>query len=312
MKILLVTNMFPTVDRPDWGTFVLHQVQSLRDLGHDVDIVNIRGYRSRLAYVRGAWEVVTRRWCTRYDVVHAHYGLSGYPALLCWRTPLVITLHGSDALLGGLHGVVNTLVCRWADAVITVARHMADRISTRVIPCGVDLQVFRPMDRREARDRLNLPDDRRFILFPFDPRRAVKRYDRAKAVEVELQRRGYAAELLVATGIPNDQMPWCYSAADVMLLCSDREGSPTSVKEALACNLPVVSTDVGDVADILDGIRGVAIADGDAGSLADAIESVLCEKHRSNFDGRTAMERYGQSHLTRQIVEVYEQLTSGR
>jgi teichuronic acid biosynthesis glycosyltransferase TuaC len=102
-------------------------------------------------------------------------------------------------------------------------------------------------------------------------------------------------------------MPWCYSAADAMLLCSDREGSPTSVKEALACNLPVVATDVGDIYEILDGITGTRICAHDVGVIARSLREVL-NTPRTEFQGRAAMARYDQTVTVEKILAVYNEV----
>jgi len=108
------------------------------------------------------------------------------------------------------------------------------------------------------------------------------------------------------------EMPWHYSAADAMILCSDSEGSPTAVKEALACNLPVVSTDVGDVKDILRGIAGVEITAQAPAALATALKRVLLPPADFVFDGRAAMQRYGQQITGEAIVRVYQKAMEKR
>ena len=105
-------------------------------------------------------------------------------------------------------------------------------------------------------------------------------------------------------------MPWCYSAADAMLLCSDYEGSPTSIKEALACNLPVVATEVGDVGELLSGIAGTRICPPDAGTIARNLREVLDWSRSSEFRGRAAMARYDQALTVEKIVGVYADVLS--
>src|SRR5262245_40709716 len=103
MKVLFVTNMYPTPQRPGLGAFVWQQAEQLRRSGHVVDVVNILGFRSKLNYLKGAVDVVRRTRTTHYDVVHAHYGLTAIPAWFRLHAPLVVTLHGS-CLLGTLPG----------------------------------------------------------------------------------------------------------------------------------------------------------------------------------------------------------------
>src|SRR5262249_14712379 len=224
--------MYPSPERPGYGTFVWQQAEQFRQFGHTVDVINILGFRSKLNYLKGALEVLRKTRRTVYDVVHAHYGLSAFPAWFRLRAPLVMTLHGGDVLGGSFENFCSWGIWRFTDAVIVVSEQMRRQIPGIVIPCGVDLKVFRPYDRDEARARLGWPKDKYLILFPFDPARIVKRYDLAKAAVEQVVQAGVGAELVTVFSVENREMPWYYSAADAMLLCSNREGSPTSIKEA--------------------------------------------------------------------------------
>jgi len=299
--------MYPNLERPGFGAFVWQQAEQLRRLGHVVDVVNILGFQSKLNYLKGALEVVGKTRQVAYDVVHAHYGQSAVPACFRSKAPLVVTLHGSDVLKGGLfQSICSRVISNFVDAVIVVSEEMRRWIPGFVIPCGVDLNVFRPYDRGDARDRLRLQKDKYLVLFPFDPGRSVKRYDLAQAVVERAVRDGLDAELVTVFAVTNDEMPWYYSAADAMLLCSDSEGSPTSVKEALACNLPVVATDVGDVREIMRGITGTRICTRDVGALAHGLREALYMSRRGVFEGRSAMRRYDQASTMKKIINVYD------
>ena len=283
------------------------QVEQLRNFGHTVDIVNIMGFQSRINYLKAAFEVLQRTSREVFDIVHSHYGYSAFPALFRLQAPLVITLHGSDVLGNRFEKLCTWGVTRFADAVIIVSEEMKRRIPGIVIPSGVDLNVFKPYSRDEARARLGWLKDRYLVLFPFDPKRAVKRYDLAKAAVEQLVREGTNVELVPVFNVTNSEMPWYYSAADAMLLCSDREGSPTSVKEALACNLPVVATDVGDICEILNGITGTWICAHDVGAIADSLRKVLYAP-RAEFEARGAMARYDQALTVKKILVVYNEV----
>jgi glycosyltransferase involved in cell wall biosynthesis len=297
--------MYPGPERPAYGTFIRQQAEQLRHIGHTVDVVNILGFRSKLNYLKGTLEVLRKTRRRAYDIVHAHYGFSAFPAWFRLQTPLVITLHGSDVLGSKLESLCSRGISRVADAVIVVSEEMRRRIPGIVIPCGVDLDVFKPYNRAEARARLGWPQDRYLILFPFDPARLVKRYDLAKAAVAQLVEEGVDATLVTVSSVANREMPWYYSAADVMLLCSDREGSPTSVKEALACNLPVVTTDVGDVRELLSGIAGIRICTQEVGTIARNLREVRETAWSGKFEGRVAMARYDQAIIVEKIVSVY-------
>ncbi len=284
MRILFVTNMYPTPERPGYGAFVRQQAEQLRRFGHTVDVINILGFRSRLHYLKGALDVLRRTRTTPYDVVHAHYGLTALPAWFRLHAPLVV---------------------------IVVSEEMRQLIPGIVIPCGVDLDLFRPFDRGQARARLGWPSDTYLILFPFDPRRRVKRYDLARAAVDRLTEEGIAAELITVFGVDNREMPWHYSAADAMILCSDSEGSPTSVKEALACDLPVVATDVGDVREILRGVPGTWLCTRDVGDIARSLREALTVSRTGRFERRAAMAKYNQALTVAKIIDVYHTVLAG-
>jgi teichuronic acid biosynthesis glycosyltransferase TuaC len=308
LRILVVTAMYPHPGNVGSGAFVMQQVEQIRALGHQVDVLHFPGYRSRLEYLKAAAEVSRRTHRERYDVLHAHYGVTGLVALFRSAIPLVVSLHGSDALVGWHEPLISRIVCKLADATIVASRKIADRIPGEIIPCGVDLSVFEPKPKAEARRRLNLESRRKYILFPFNPARSIKRFDLASAAVAKLAQEGLDVELVTVSKIPNGEMPWHYSASDTMILCSDSEGSPTAVKEALACNLPVVSTDVGDMREITRGVVGVEIAAQTPDSLARCLKRVLYPPTGFVFNGRAAMERYSQSKTAEAILRVYRRV----
>ena len=312
LRILFVTAMYPHAGHEASGAFVMQQAEQLRALQHQVDVLHFHGYRSKLEYIKGALEVRRRTRRAKYDVVHAHYGVTGIAAIFRSATPLVITLHGSDVLLGRLEPMISRFVCHCADATIAVSKKIAAKIPGEIIPCGVDVKAFEPRERSEARKRLGLSSAKKYVLFPFSPERRVKRFDLAAAAVNCLAGDDPDLELLTISKVPNAEMPWYYSAADAMILCSDSEGSPTAVKEALACNLPVVSTDVGDVLEIVQGIAGVQICEQTAGSLADGLKKVLAPPAGFVFDGRSAMRRYSQELIIQAILQVYRRAIQER
>ncbi|NEU97925.1 glycosyltransferase family 4 protein [Bradyrhizobium sp. UFLA 03-164] len=310
MRILCVTNMYPSPQRPGSGAFVYQQVEQLRRFGHTVDVINMVGSQSKLNYLKGTVDVVRMTGATTYDIVHAHYGYSAFPAMFRLRAPLVITLHGTDVLGNILERLSTRFVSHFADAVVVVSEEMRRRVPGIVIPCGVNLGVFKPYDRNEARARLQWPNDKFVVLFPFDPTRPEKRYDLARASIDRLVQEGVDAQLMTVTNVPNEEMPWYYSAANALLLSSDYEGSPTSIKEALACNLPVVSTNVGDVREQLNGIAGTQICPPDAGTIARSLREAFDWSLNGEFQGRAAVVRYDQAFTVERIIGVYTDVIS--
>ena len=228
---------------------------------------------------------VLRRSCDSYDVVHANFGLTAPHALAQIRLPVVVSLWGTD--LFGPYGWVSRRVGRYADAVIVMSEAMADAVDydCDVIPHGVDLDLFRPMDQEAACREVGWDSDRANVLFPYDEERSVTNYPLAeRVVDAARDRVDRPVELQTLTGASHERVATYMNAADALLLTSNWEGSPNSVKEALACNLPVVGRPVGDVPERLDGVEPSAVGENEA-ELADGLVDVLRADTRSN--GRT-------------------------
>lgn len=317
-RVLMVTVEWP---REAWGGtahFIVRQVEYLRAAGLEVDVHDFVGARDPRNYVR-AWRDVRRRIKTgRYDLVHAQFGQSALAAIPC-PLPLVVTLRGDD-LLGALHDTeghmtpagrllswVTRFATRRADAVIVVAEHMKAKldsgIEADVIPSGLNLELFRPMPQQEARRTAELPLDKKLVLFVGAPDLARKRYGLAReAVNLVAQR--MPVELVLGWGVPHSKMPLLMNACDALIFTSLQEGSPNAVKEALACNLPVVSVPVGDVGDRMRGVTGGELcADDRPETIAAALERVLRAGIRSN--GRTAVETLDERFQAQRVIDVY-------
>jgi glycosyltransferase involved in cell wall biosynthesis len=320
-RVLVVTNMWPREDRPAFGAFVRAQVEALREIGLDIAVHVIEGDRGAGAYA-GDVPVLRREVRRRRpDVVHAHYGLSGWTA--AWQpAPLIVSFCGDDLLGtpapgGGLtvRSRAGVAMSRWAArkaaAIICKSAGLAaalprdeDRRRAHVIPNGVDASRFHPGDRAESRHRLGFDPGEELVLFPQDPRQALqKRFDLAEAAMAELRRRRPAARLLQVSGVPHAEMPDYYRAADCLLLTSRSEGSPNVVKEALASGLPVVSVDVGDVRAWVERSAGGLIAGDDPAELAGAMDLVLSSGTPVN--PAPLLDELDQRAVARRVAAVY-------
>lgn len=287
------------------------QVETLREAGVEVDTlvppgshgVAGRESRSPVDYLR-FFPQVFRRSLDGYDLIHANFGLTAPMALAQVRLPVVLSLWGSD--LHGEFGWLSRLCARWCDAVVVMSEAMADELDRdcHVVPHGIDFEKFRPEPKADARARLDWDEDARHVLFPYAPDRTIKNFPRAeRVVERARERLDSPVRLQTVSGVSHDEIPTYMNAADVLLLTSDAEGSPNTVKEALACNLPVVSTRVGDVPERLDGVRPSAVCDDDA-DLADALADVLSNPRRSN--GREAVRDLRLERTGARLRDVYE------
>ncbi len=165
------------------------------------------------------------------------------------------------------------------------------------------------MPLEEARERLNFSQDKRLILFAADPCNPVKRYTLAKEA-VEKLKEDFSVELIAARAVPHSLMPIYMSACDALLLTSLHEGSPNVVKEALACNLPVVSVDVGDVRDRLHEIEGCVVCANDSPeTIAQGLAQVFIRQQR--VSGREAVRHLDEKLLVEKLISVYEQAVAG-
>jgi glycosyltransferase involved in cell wall biosynthesis len=295
--------------------FFQHQVQALRERGVTQRTLAVPDpgktrdgtpdTRSVLDYVR-LYLRVLRQARTDYDLVHANYGLTAPAALGQPTRPVVVSLWGSDLL--GRTGQLCKRCARRADAVIVMSDEMADRLSVdcHVIPHGVDTDLFRPRPRRQARETVGWRHDARHVLFPYGTGRPVKDFPRAERV-VDRAREQYGGPVVLhaVSGVPHDQMPAYMNAADALLLTSRSEGSPNAVKEAMACNLPVVATDVGDVRQRLSDVDPSCVCRTDR-DLVDGLVAVLRRGERS--DGRAAVQALTVERMGERIRGVYDSL----
>ncbi len=318
-RVLIVTSEWPVSENDITGIHVVNQVNSLKEAGVNVSVFNFLGHKNPLNYLRAIINF-RRLNFEDYDLVHAHHGQSGIVALSQKSLPVVVTFHGSDlqgifnkrghvTLQGRILQFVSRTVARLADEIIIVSEHMSSTLPPRryhVIPAGIDIKLFSPMPIAEARAMLGLPSDRHLVLFVGNPARTEKRFWLARE-SVEILRDHYKddAELIAVHGISNEKMPVYMNACNVLLLTSLSEGSPTVLKEALACDLPVVSVDVGDVRQRIAGIKGCTVCkDSRPATMAQALYSVL--KSPQRISGREAVQELDERFLVEKVIDVYK------
>ena len=310
MRVLTVTNLTPDPSSPQRGRWVIDQVEAIRSHGIEVDL-----FRFPLGKRQYAPAVRRLRPLLRdggFDLVHAHYGLAGWCARLAGAQPLVVTFHGTDVR----HRVVGPLSRRLAGQVslcAAVSRALfgpeagrpglpMPRGRTAVLPCGPDLERFRPLPRAEARRELGLDPEGRYVLFPADPARPEKRHDRA----AELCS-GSGAELLTGGSIDPDRMPLWVNAASAVLLTSEYEGFGLVALEALACEVPVLSTPVGVAPAALAGIPGCLVAAYDPTRWRAALDPHL-EAGDPRVPGRARAASFSAQRMAERVVLAYREL----
>jgi glycosyltransferase involved in cell wall biosynthesis len=306
MRTLIVTGMYPRPDRPALGSFVRDQVRALRAMP-DLEVELFTFPPGAVASYAAAARALRRHYRgVRFDVVHAHFGLSAWPALAAKGSVRGVTLHGTD-LHHPRSRAITLAALPLQDLVGPVSEELRQRIPgplvrgrLDVLPCGVATDRFRPMPRAEARRALGLDPEQRYLLFPADPARPEKRFDRAQAVAGTLP-------LLVLKDIDPDQVPLWVNSADAVLVPSEREGFGLAVLEALACDVPVLATPVGIAPTILAGVQGAWCGAFELETWQAALADVLADAD-PRVPGRGAAEEYSAPAAARHLVEAWRGL----
>lgn len=270
----------------------------------DGDMAEKRGMAEYLRYLPTVQRELRKR---EYDLVHANYGLTAPFAVTQRQLPVVLTLWGSDVI--GFDGMVTKTFARWADAVTVRSEEMRQLIgleTAHIIPSGIDLDVFRPIDQELARNRVGWEQNELHVLFPYSPKYERKNFPLACNVvnqaEEQLNR---SINLQTVVGVDHTEMPYYLNAADALILTSTHEGSPNTIKEALACNIPIVSTDVGDVRARLEGVSLVGVGSSQD-NLTEILVDVLQSGQRSN--GRDAVEHLSWDNIGDRFIDIYIEL----
>jgi len=312
VRVLVVSNFMPDAGAPQRGRWVRDQVDEVRLRGVEVDLFEFPPGRGEYVPATRRLRALLRHG--RFDLVHAHYGLAGWVARLAGAKPLVVTFHGTDVR----HHLVGHLSRRLAwrcDLVAGVSRALFEAEDGRpglpavpgsaVLPCGPDLRRFGPQSRAEARRALGLPTDGRFLFFPANTLRPEKRADRATELMLACE-----GELLAGGSIEPEEMPLWMNAANAVVVTSDYEGFGMAAIEALACNVPVLSTPVGIAPYALAGIDGCLCAPFDVEAWAPVARRAL-EAPDPRVAGAARAQTLSASAMAERVIEAYEAVLDG-
>ena len=273
MKILIVCSKTNGKVAP----FITEQVESLRASGIELDYFfieqkGIKGYLQSLSLLKQTIKTFEP------DVIHAHYGLSGLLANLQRRVSVVTTYHGSDINDPRVKRYSNISI-RLSHYNIFVSQRLADTIRHKkrysIIPCGVDMSLFYPIERQVARESLGWTNEGKYIVFSGNPEDKVKNFELARQAVSLLPN----TQLMPLVGFTREEVNLLLNAADVALMTSFTEGSPQFIKEAMACNCPIVSTDVGDVKSFIKDIEGCYIACYKQTNIANKLQAAIEFSH---------------------------------
>jgi glycosyltransferase involved in cell wall biosynthesis len=309
MRILFITNCYPTLETPGSSPCVAQQRDKLQHLGYDIDVLFIYGEKSKLNYLKSIFKVIwVSQICKKYQLIHAHYGYCGFVALCQFRCPVVVTFRGSDVLSKRERPLSRWVASRAHQSIVMTEqmKQLLGQPKARVIPYGIDFKLFKPGDKVEARRILGLPMNAKLILFPYDPRRFLKRYDLVVKATDKLKSQFPEIRVVCIYDKPHEMVAHYMNACDALILASDWEGAPVAIREAMACNMPIVSVDVGDTKQIIGNTEGCYICRQDPNELADRLSLVLKETNRTN--GRQAILDLDIMKTAAKVADIYREL----
>ena len=328
MKVLQVTNMYPTPSRPYLGVFVKRQVDAIRANGVETSVffTDVSGGRRR--YLRALSELRALLRDGRFDLVHAHHTYCVLQVRMAQprdrHHPLVFTLQEGEAYGGPRAALAEKvrppraltyarspkrLALRLADFRVSVEAGLPRRVGfagpVEVIPPGTDTELFRPLDRQACRNALGLPQGRPVVFFPADPADPNKGFDLVRRSTSRI-----ADPLLITGGsIPPGQMVTYLNASDVVVQASRYEAAPAVIREAMACGVPVVSTAAGDVRQLFGDTPGCFVTRPDPSELGELLERAISAP-RDPAAGRARLRRLGMTleDTTARHIGIYTKL----
>jgi glycosyltransferase involved in cell wall biosynthesis len=302
VRALVVSNMQPDRGHPQRGRFVRDQVDALRALG-GVDVELYEFAPGKRALVRAAWDLRRRHGRQRLDVVHAHYGLTAWPALAVRARVRALTVHGTDLS----HPRTRSLTARvipHMDLLAAASTELAQRLPVGeeralVLPCGVDLQRFQPLPRAQTRAQLKLDPDEPFVLFLANPTRREKHYDHALALA-----RDANVEVRALCNVDPELVAQWINAANAVIVPSAREGFGLAVLEALACDVPVLATPVGIHPRALADVAGTLCAPFELARWREALAPHLRDRD-PRIAGRAHAEPFSAPRMAERVLEAW-------
>lgn len=302
MRILIVASY----NKKRFAPFIVEQAQALESTGCKIDYFGLQG-KGLKGYLKNLPALKQKIKQFQPDVIHAHYGLSGLLANLQRKVPVVTTYHGSD-INDRKVLPFSKMAMRLSAWNIFVSRKTFEIASPKrkysLLPCGIDLSDLQLTEKSEARRRMGLNAYMRYVLFAGAFDNAVKNASLAKEVVALL--RDDNVVLLELNGYTRDEVTLLMCAADVFLMTSVSEGSPQVIKEAMACGCPIVSVDVGDVKERIEGVQGCFVSPlNDPKIIGSLLGEALLFEGKTNGRERIIADNLDNRRVAERIIDVY-------
>ncbi len=302
MKALLVCSANSGKIMP----FVTEQGDELARQGVEVDYFPIKG-KGLTGYLRNLSSLKQKIITGNFTLIHAHFGLSGALALLQRKLPVVITFHNGETLTfkGNL---ISSIASLFSVYNIYVAQHIFDltyfkkKKNYSIIPCGINLNDIKIIPKEEAKEKMHLPDNKINVLFGGNFHNLRKNYQLAKQ-SIDLLPRNYNINLIELKGYNRNEVTNLLCGCDLLFLPTKSEGSPQIIKEAMACNCPIVATNVADIEQIIQGTEGCFLTDFEAENIKEALLKAI--KFESRTNGREKMFKYDNTEIVKKILQIY-------
>lgn len=305
MRILIVASY----NKNRFAPFIVEQANALKSNGCEIDYFGLQG-KGVIGYLKNFPAFKRKIKEFKPDVIHAHFGLSGLFANLQRNVPVVTTYHGSDINVPKVLKF-SKLAMRLSAWNIFVSRKTLEIAKPEkkysLMPCGIDLSDLQLTNRIEARQKMNLDANKRYILFAgaFDNQvknapLAVKAVDLLNCLSVDL---------LELKGYTREQVTLLMCAVDAFLMTSFTEGSPQVIKEAMACGCPIVSVDVGDVSERIQGFEGCYVArTREPEELAELLKKAMSFEGKTNGREKIITDGLDNRQIAERLIGIYEKV----
>lgn len=302
---------------------IKNQGESLKKFGIDVDYFTIVG-NGILGYLKNVSALKNYLKKHTFQIIHAHYGLSGIVAQLARNQEKLVVSFMGDDLIGSINKagkytlrsnilvLFNKSFIPFYNFIIVKSKQLADILKcnkVEIIPNGVELKLFFSIDKEIAKKKLNIDINKKLIIFVANPERPEKNYILAQKSISFLNRNDII--LLPVYNVPQYELKYYYSAADLLLLTSFHEGSPNVIKEAMACNCPIVATDVGDIKWIFGNTEGCFITSLDLIDIVKKINlAIEFSQIKKRTSGRNRLIELGLNEevIAKKIINVYQKV----